>query len=174
MAKKVIKMNLSEKSISDAIKSLKAYRKDIQHKTDLLRERIANMLKQYAQQGFNNAVVDDLIKDGIRMAQVDVTVDPVSDNVTLVVAHGEDAVWVEFGAGVYHNGSVGSSPHPKGDDFGFLIGTYGKGNGKKNTWGFVDKEGLHITHGTPASMPMYKAMEIVQNDLRNIYKEVFG
>ena len=37
----------------------------------------------------------------------------------------------EFGSGVYHNGSVGTSPNPYGDDLGLTIGSYGKGHGKQ-------------------------------------------
>lgn len=97
------------------------------------------------------------------------------ENVSVVVASGEDAVWVEFGAGVYHNGAAGSSPHPKGNELGFTIGSYGKGNGRKTTWGYLDDDGeLHLTHGTPATMPMYRAMETVSEEVYLIAKEVFG
>ncbi len=88
-----------------------------------------------------------------RYAQVDVSVDN-RGSVTVVVASGEDAVWVEFGAGVYHNGSPGSSPHPHGAELGMTIGGFGKGNGKKEVWGFYENGELKLSHGTPARMPM--------------------
>lgn len=40
-------------------------------------------------------------------------------------------LFIEFGAGIHYNGSAGSSPHPKGNEFGYTIGSYGKGLGKK-------------------------------------------
>ena len=81
----------------------------------------------------------------------------------------------KFGAGVYHNGSVGSSPNPFGNDLGFTIGSYGKGYGKKQAWGYYDENGdLVITRGTPASMPLYNAAQEVMRKAVEIAKEVFG
>lgn len=84
--------------------------------------------------------MDDLTNEsgGARTAEVQVSIDE-RENVSIVIAAGEDAVWVEFGAGVYHNGSAGSSPHPKGSELGFTIGGYGKGMGKRQTWGSMKR-----------------------------------
>ena len=119
-----------------------------------MREKVAERLAELSQSGFAGAVVDDLLKGGQRTAQVDVSIDQ-RDNITLVIARGEDAVWVEFGAGVHYNGSAGTSPHPKGSELGFTIGGYGKGMGKKDVWGFYEDGELRLTHGAPATMPMY-------------------
>lgn len=81
---------------------------------------------------------------------------------------------MEFGAGVYHNGSAGSSPHPKGSELGFTIGGYGEGMGKRQTWGFYEDSELRLTHGTPAIMPMYNALKTVCDEIAGIAKEVFG
>ena len=174
MAKKVIRFDLSEAGIDKAIKELEQYKREIPRKAYIFRKRIADLTKKYAQTGFNNAIVDDYLDGYYKVANVDVTVNPVSDNVTLVVANGEDAIWAEFGSGVFHNGAVGTSPHPKGEELGFRIGTYGKGKGKQKTWGFADDDGLHLTHGSPASMPLYNALQMVTMDIYHIAKEVFG
>lgn len=175
MGNKKITVELSVGGIDRAIQELNAYKQEITRKTELLRERVAERLAQEARQGFNGAIVDDLTgKNGSpKYADVDVSVDN-RGNVSVVVANGEDAVWVEFGAGVYHNGSPGSSPHPKGAELGMLIGTYGKGNGRKQTWGYYEDGELRLTHGTPAKMPMSMAMNTVINDIATIAKEVFG
>jgi len=175
MGKKTISFDLSAGSIEQAIQELQTYKQDVKRKTDLLRERIAERLADEARSGFNGAIVDDLTgKNGSpRMASVDVSVND-RGNVTVVVASGEDAVWVEFGAGVYHNGTPGSSPHPKGAELGMIIGGYGKGNGKKQTWGFYEDGELRLTHGTPARMPMSQATNTVLNDMLSIAREVFG
>lgn len=107
------------------------------------------------------------------MADVDVTVTD-KDNVSIIIANGEDAIWVEFGAGVYHNGSAGGSPHPKGSSLGFTIGGYGKGMGKKSVWGYYEDGDLRLTHGTPAVMPMYNAVKTVCDNISAIAREVFG
>ena len=85
----------------------------------------------------------------------------------------EDAVWIEFGAGVYHNGSPGSSPHPHGAELGMTIGGFGKGNGKKEVWGFYEEGELKLSRGTPAKMPMARAVSTVCNEISEIAREVF-
>lgn len=172
MGKKVITFGLSAREINRAIKELEQYKQEIIRKTDLLREKVADRLAELAKSGFAGAVVDDLLKGGQRTAQVDVTIED-RENVTLVIANGEDAIWAEFGAGVHHNGSPGSSPHPKGSELGFTIGSYGKGMGKKDTWGFYEDGELRLTHGAPATMPMYNALKTVCDEISEIAREVF-
>lgn len=48
-----------------------------------------------------------------------------------LIVEGRELLFIEFGAGIHYNGSAGSSPHPKGNEFGYTIGSYGKGLGKK-------------------------------------------
>ena len=173
MGKKVIKVGLSTKGINAAIKELERYEREIARKADTIRERVAERIQALAQSGFNGAVVDDLIGEGQRTADVKVDVTH-GDNISIVITNGDDAIWVEFGAGVYHNGAVGSSPHPRGAEFGFTIGTYGKGFGARKAWGFRDEDGeLHLTHGAPAVMPMYNAVKSVCNEIDSIAREVF-
>lgn len=173
MGKKIITFGLSEQSIDEAIKELERYKQDILKKTELLREKVADRLADEAQKGFNGAVVDDLVRGGKHYGQVDVSVDN-RGIMTVVIADGEDAVWIEFGAGVHHNGSPGSSPHPNGAELGMTIGGFGKGNGKKDTWGFYEDGELKLTRGTPAKMPMARAVTTVCNEISEIAKEVFA
>lgn len=172
MKKTVISFGLSEREIDKAIKELEQYKQELIRKTSLLRERVADRIAELAQSGFNGAVVDDLLKGGVKTADVTVSLKN-TDDVSLVIANGEDAVWVEFGAGVYHNGSDGSSPHPKGSELGFTIGGYGKGMGKKDVWGYYEEGELRLTHGTPSVMPMYNAVKTVCDEIADIAREVF-
>lgn len=171
---KKISFGLSEQEIDRAIKELEEYKREFLRKCEELRLRVAERIREKSQEGFNNAIVDDLLPDsgGARMAQVSVVTEN-SDDVTLVIAQGTDAVWVEFGAGVYHNGSVGSSPNPYGSTLGFTIGSFGD-NGRKKTWGFYENGDLKLTHGTPATMPMFNAAKSVLDEINDIAKEVFG
>lgn len=173
MGKKIITFGLSGQSIEGAIEELEQYKRDILKKTELLREKVADRLADEAQKGFNGAVVDDLVRGGKRYGQVDVSVDN-RGAITVVIADGEDAVWIEFGAGVHHNGSPGSSPHPNGAELGMTIGGFGKGNGKKDTWGFYEDGELKLTRGTPATMPMARAVTTVCNEISEIAREVFA
>lgn len=174
MGKKVISFNLSVSQIDKAIKELNTYQTWIQEKANLLRKRVAERLAEEAQSGFNGAVVDDLTEQSgsPRIASVDVKVSD-GDKITLVIANGEDAIWVEFGAGVYHNGSAGSSPNPYGSELGYTIGSYGHGRGKQEKWAFKENGVKLWTHGTPAKMPMYRAVQTVVNEIPSIAKEVF-
>ena len=174
MGKRKITVELTESGIDKAIKELEEYKKDIKRKTALLQDRIAKRIEEEADKGFASAVVDDLVRGGYQKPDVTVNYTTKGD-ISIVVAQGEDAVWVEFGAGVYHNGNLGSSPHPRGSELGMTIGGYGQGKGKQKSWGFKDADGtLHVTRGTPAQMPLEKAVLSVLDELPQMAKEVFG
>lgn len=161
-------------SIDAAVKEIRDYADWVKRKTDELRARVAYFIAKDASAVFNTAVADDLIGEGAVIGSVNVVVED-NDNMTLVIANGEDAVFMEFGAGVYYNGGVGSSPNPLGAALGYTIGSYGKGNGAKAVWGFKGEDGkLHLTHGVPASMPLYRALQSVVNDIEQIAREVFS
>ena len=160
-------------SIDAAVKEIRDYADWVRRKTDELRERVAYFIAKDASAVFNTAVADDLIGEGAVIGSVNVVVED-NGNMTLVIANGEDAVFMEFGAGVYYNGAVGSSPNPLGAGLGFTIGSYGKGNGRKEVWAYDGGDGqIHLTHGTPASMPLYKAVQSVSRDIVRIAREVF-
>lgn len=172
---KVIKINiLSSESIDNAIKEINEYKKNIEKKMTTLRERLTEEIANEASMNFSGAIVDDILGGTPRQASVTVNYDN-SGKISVVVAEGEDAVWCEFGAGVYHNGGAGSSPHPKGAELGLTIGTYGKGYGSREVWGFPDENGeIKLTHGTPATMPMYNAAVSVAKRAISIAREVFA
>lgn len=175
---KVIKIKLNTKDLNRAIKEIEKYKQDLQQKINIFRKRLAEEVKELAQAGFDSAIIDDALPGygSPRSANVTVEVDDVG-NITTIFTNDEDAIWVEFGAGVYHNGSLGSSPHPQGVKLGYTIGGFGKGYGKGKVWGYYTnpekKEGLVLTHGTPASMPMYNAMKSVMAKAITIAREVW-
>lgn len=92
-----------------------------------------------------------------------------------LVLQGKEILFIEFGSGVSYNTEAGQTPHPMGEKFGYLIGTYGKGNGAKQIWGYYADTGeLVLTRGTKATMPMHNAdMEIV-SQVEKIVREVFS
>ena len=173
MAKHKISLTLNTDDIERAIRELEKYKQDFQKKVDNYRKKLAEEIAVNASLNFGSAEIDDRTRGGSRRPEVTVDVND-SGDISVVVANGEDAVWCEFGAGVYHNGSVGSSPHPYGSDLGFTIGSYGKGYGKAKAWGYYDDGELVITRGTPASMPMYNAAQEVMKRAIGIAREVFG
>lgn len=172
MSRKVIKFRLDTADIERAIREVEDFKRDFLNKVETYKNRIAEGIAAAAEQNFASAIVDDVINGAPRKAEVKVSVSE-RENITVIVADGKDAVWCEFGAGVYHNGAVGSSPHPNGANLGFTIGSYGE-NGKKQAWGYLDENGeLVITRGTPATMPLYNAAREVLRKSVEIAREVF-
>ena len=172
MGKKVIRFGLSPNEIDKAIQELDQYKMSALKKMEILRKTIAKKLAQDIQGRFNRAISDDLLSGDQKTAQVKIICEN-KENISVIIANGKEAVWVEFGAGVYHNGSVGTSPNPNGAKLGFTIGGYGKGNGEKEVWGFYKDGELRLTHGTPAAMPMYNTVKNICNEIAGIAREIF-
>lgn len=170
---KVIHVTLDSDSVDKAIQELEAYKRRLDEKAEELRKRVAFLIATTARDIFSYAVADDLLRDGAIIGGVSVNVEN-RDGMTLVIADGKDAIFMEFGAGVYHNGAVGSSPNPWGTGLGYTIGSYGLGNGAKEVWGYSDEAGFHLTHGTPASMPLYRSTMAVRQNIEQIAREVFS
>ncbi len=177
MGKRVISFELSEAGINAAIKEIEEYKRWLKDRLEELRRRFAEIIRENAEWGFNNALVTDAIggNGDPDPTEVSVTMDYSKGDVTIVVAKGEQAFFIEFGAGIYFNGAAGSSPHPWGPEHGFLIGEYGKGFGKRRVWGYYNSnDELVLTHGTPAAMPMLRGLNEALANLDRLVREVFG
>jgi hypothetical protein len=171
MANKTIKMELSHKSIQDTIKQLRACQKSLVSKNE-------EFLRRLAELGI------PVIDENIALAQGDsdknhntyIRINNFGGySQATLVCEGSDLLFIEFGAGISYNTPAGTSPHPKGQDFGCTIGSYGQGNGKNESWVYYADSGEWVrSYGTEATMPVYKAsMKIMQN-IRKIAKEVFS
>jgi hypothetical protein len=158
-------MGLSTKSIDDAIKELKAFRDSLEGKKDKL-------LKELGEIGVREASVrfTTVMYDGVNDSEV--TLETTNDGYA-IVASGRAVAFIEFGAGVYHNGS---EPYPDPRPAGIVgIGEYGKGYGKRNTWVYRDDAGEKVfTHGNPAAMPLWYASEEMRSQIETIARRVFG
>lgn len=165
-------ISMSAEGLDATIEYLMAYRIKLEEKARELRNRVAEELKTMTQSGFSGAIVDDLGTNGVVFASVDVKVEDNGD-VTLVIASGEDALFAEFGTGIFYNGSAGSSLHPKGAELGYTIGSYGP-NGEKEHWWFYENGESRMTHGAPTSMPMYNAAKSIAPFIGQIAMEVFA
>lgn len=166
-----ISMSLSLKSIHEAIEQLEQYKEKFYNKNDEFVRRLAELGIPVIDQNIAMAQGDSS-KEHDTYIKIDSFEGYSQATLTL---QGKDIAFIEFGAGVYYNGEAGSSPNPKGKEFGYTIGSYGKGHGKQETWGYYADTGeLILSHGTEATMPLYSAsIEILQN-IRRIAKEVFG
>ena len=169
----IINVDLSPSGIDEAIKKVESYHKDLKSKCKEVEKRIAERVRDECITGFSNAVYDDII--GEEYKHPDINVEMYNNgNCIVIEATGYEVLFVEFGAGVYHNSGVGSSKHPKGQELGLTIGSYGP-NGAKKVWGFYDEnDELKLTRGTPANMPMWNAVQTVSREIPDIVKEVFN
>lgn len=161
----VIDIDLNTKSIDAAICKVEKYKRWVDSKTQELVKRLAEVGLEEARVRFSGAEYS-----GENDAEV--TVEPIADGFK-IVATGQAVFFIEFGAGVYYNGTEPyPEPRPKGIS---NIGEYGDGKGKRKAWGFYDESGeLVITHGTPAAMPMLHASRTMQQEVERIAKEVFA
>ena len=119
---KTIHVSLSTKGINAAIREIRKYKNELREKQMRLLQRISDELANEAQQNFDASQYDDIIGEGTRRPNVTLHSGQ-SNNLFVVIADGEGAVLVEFGAGVYHNGGAASSPHPNGAEHGCVTGS---------------------------------------------------
>lgn len=172
MARTIISMKLSTKDINKAIKELEKYKQDLLRKEKLLLEKLAYIGVSEASVRFTTAMYDG-INDSM------VSLEPTAKGYS-IVARGQAVAFIEFGSGVYHNGS---EPYPNPRPDGIVgIGEYGKGKGKRRAWyykgeagtnGEVQPSGVVKTRGNPAAMPMYYATEEMKRSILQVVREVF-
>lgn len=171
---KVIEVELGASSIDKAIKELKEYEKSI---NDKLQEFIAILLQDGVQVA--NASMGSVVGDSTQAAIVvpEVMVDGAGNIVTAYIQlSGKDALFVEFGAGIYYNNG---NAHPQAAEFGYGVGTYPSDHPPNRAinpgyWWYRGEDGaLHFSLGTQASMPIYRAAESIRNNAIRKALEVF-
>jgi hypothetical protein len=163
--KTVIKCTLNKEDIERAIKELKSYKQDFLKKEKRLLQGLAEIGIKEASVRFTTAMYDGTNDVSVRLNK--------AKNGYVIEAKGEAVAFIEFGAGVYHNGS---EPYPNPRPTGVVgIGEYGKGMGKRKAWGYKNEnDELVITRGNPAAMPMWYASEEMKNSVLRVVKEVWG
>ena len=165
MSKTVIKCSLDERDIDRAIRELTRYKQEFLKKEKRLLEGLAEIGIKEASVRFTTAMYDGTNDVSVKL--------DTTDNGYAIVAEGRAVAFIEFGAGVYHNGS---EPYPNPRPEGIVgIGEYGQGKGKRKAWGYKNEDDeVVITHGNPAAMPMWYASEEIKNSVLKIAREVFG
>lgn len=169
---------MSKSSIENLIKDLTQYRDDFNARIKVFVRRLTRIAVEEIEKDINRAgiTVDaNGIESGSQTEHkvVERYTDGVTYSKSKIIVSGKEIMFIEFGAGVYYNASP--SPHPKGEEFGFVIGSYGKGYGLRQVWGYYGDDGeLHLTHGVKATMPLYNAVQRLYCEAPAIAKEVFG
>lgn len=176
MSKRVIKLELNERSLTQAINEVKAYQQWLTEKTQEFLKALADEGVQIASAKFANAVYDGT-------NDVSCQVEQRGENKIAVVAVGSATLFIEFGTGVRY-----PDDHPEAGSNGMARGGYGYGLGKmKNGWrysgdpgtnGEVITEGKHAgevhTYGNPANMSMYLTVRELAEKFEEIARRVYG
>jgi hypothetical protein len=157
-------VGVGEKEIDRAIQELKRFKQEFLEREKRLIEGLAEIGIKEASVRFTTAMYDGVNDVSVHLDK--------TNNGYVIVAEGKAVAFIEFGAGVYHNGS---EPYPNPRPDGIVgIGEYGEGHGKRKAWGYLDENGeLVITRGNPAAMPMWYASEEIKNSVLKVVKEVF-
>lgn len=179
MAKKTLKASLNISSIKQLQEELEKYKDSLNNKLSIFVRKLAESGISVIDQNMakaNFTVDSNGIQSGADPQHyTHIKLNSFGDYARAdLIVEGKELLFIEFGSGVYYNGAAGTSPHPKGEEFGYVIGSYGKGHGVQKVWGYYAESGeLILTHGVEATMPVYKAsLEIAQNVVK-IAKEVF-
>lgn len=170
-----LRISLTEKSIANAIKRLEKYRDELPKKTQ-------KFIKALSEVGINAVKVrvgsispfykgDDLLVEKGTLRQE-------GDNwVCEIVMTGSQSVFVEFGAGVTFNTSVGGSKHPKGGELGYTIGSYNPSSPNASSplgWWYYDSHGVkQHTYGTPTFAPLYGGTMEMITSITEVARGVF-
>lgn len=168
-----IEFDLSPKSIEGAIHRVELYSKDLEKKTEILVDKLAEEVKANAER--------ELISKANGDEQFDTTFDSLAiekaGKYTRNILAGGDAVWLEFGTGVVANPvGVGNYAHPKAAELGMYgIGEYGHGWGANpHGWWYTSETGeSRHTYGIPATMFMYHAAWQTRAKIPNIARGLF-
>lgn len=169
MSKKIV-FKLSPQSIQNAIDELEKYKDTFLNKNEIFVQRLCEVGIPVVRENISSSTGDS---DKNYNTYIQVNSYQGYSEAKLIV-EGRELLFIEFGAGIHYNGSAGSSPHPKGNEFGYTIGSYGKGLGKKDHWYYTTGTGENIkSFGTKATMPVYKASQTMIQQIRKIAKEVF-
>lgn len=165
-----IDVELSEKSLDEAIMAVQIYRDSLDNKASVLVKETATQVEEYAafelskhiESGDTLASLKTIYRQGAQTARVKV---------------GGAAVWLEFGTGVVRNNvGVGNYAHPKAKELGMYgIGEYGHGHGSDpNGWWYTDVDGAHYhTYGIPATMFMYHSAWNARRDIPELARRIF-
>ncbi len=160
---KIVINPFDKKSIDKAVRELNRYKRWVQEKEELLRQRLAMVGASVASIEFSRAIYN---------GSNDVTVSVSDDGRTATIyAEGSKVLFIEFGSG-----SKYGSGHPQAGEFGYGPGTYSDGPNGKGHWD--DEEGWWYGHnqhsfGNPPAMAMVHARDAIVEQYTKIAREVF-
>lgn len=169
---KTITIDITDRdSIAKAITELQTVKSEWTRKANLCCEMVAAMLADKIQENLSQVTFsDDLIDIGTHQETPGLPMYGVAARGNTVLVEDKEIAFIEFGAGIYHNGDGVENPLASQVTFDTAIGSYGNGNGNKPYW-FVAHN--LISRGTPAYMPIHNAIEAIKPEIPTIVRQVF-
>ena len=168
---RTIKIELTEKSVRDAIKKLESYQSSLENKVDLFLSRLAEI-------GIDavRAKIETIPPEDKGTYSVEEIKQP--PNSTTILLSGNKVLFIEFGAGVIYS----NPQHPKAGELGYGVGTYPNQQYAWNLtkfgggWMYRDKDTNEVRHsyGNPAYAPLYNAETEILSRVTEVAREVFG
>ena len=160
---KIVIDPFDSKSIDNAVKELERYKRWVQEKEEILRQRLAHLGATVASVEFSRAIYNGT-------NDVSVRVDDNGKKAT-IFAEGSAVLFIEFGSGEKYGGG-----HPDAGKFGYGPGTWSDGPNGKGKWD--DPSGWYFAHsqhsfGNPPAMAMVHARDAILEQLTAIAREVF-
>lgn len=174
--KKRIKMELSVKSVENAIKQIEQYKQSLSSKLKIFVERLSEIgIQSINATMLSVAPVDRGDYDCYPLYNE--RGDAIQGAV--IVLNGDQVAFIEFSAGItFGTSSFDGLPNNPNYGQGMGMGTYpsDKGNwSDPEGWFYIGKWGQPVhTYGVRAYAPMYKADMEMRKQLHTIAKEVFG
>ena len=161
---KTIKVSLSGQSFDRAVKELEKYRDGLKEKGRKICEKLAAMGAANVSIRYARAIYTGTKDYNVAVEEI--------PNGYKIIADGETALILEFGAGVTYGYG-----HPQADEFGMGPGTYpdGKGNwDDPRGWRIPKEHGGGHTYGNPPSMAMYETANGLREKVLQVAREVFN
>lgn len=155
-----IRVQLTNESISDAVKKLRQYELWVRQKSAELTSRLAMMGATVASIQFARAIYNGSNDVSVRVDN--------TGSVAVIYAEGEAVAFIEFGSGAAYGYG-----HPLAGKFGAGPGTYPEGKGHWDNpkgWYFGSHE---HSYGNPPAMAMYGAVREITENVTKIAREVF-
>lgn len=172
MSNKIVVVNLTPRGIDEAIDRMKAIKRTFEDNCFHFRHAVAERVMKNANDLYAQAWYNDWVGSGKGPALVPMIIEE-TEEASILVA-GSPAIFIEFGAGIYHNGgTIFTSLHPYGVQLGFTIASYPEhgvpSQGRFNAWEYDGR----ITHGTEAQLVLYNAVRYTLPDIEDIAREIF-
>lgn len=171
--RKVIKVDLSQSSVENAIKELKKYKLELAKKNREFIQAIESL--GYTVLNSNVFSISHYYRgDDISVQSTHNTKGNSYVVSATISVRGEQCAFIEFGAGVTFNTNAGASLHPKGQELGMTIGSYNPSSKNATSPTGWFKPGGEHTYGVPTYAPLWKTREQIVSDLERIAIQIFS